>query len=171
MCVSLYSKTPYNFLKEIIWRMHTTIQEILLCRYFYNLGPANQRNSRNLFFRFEHFKNFAEFLFVTDSYVIKICEMWSCISVLWFWFLKRSFHLTCTFQTFIRMSRRIIINLVLWTKAYDCLPHNFLVAELKPMASTRLNLNSIDNYLSNRKEQTKINSSYSDCYDIVRGVP
>ena len=39
------------------------------------------------------------------------------------------------------------------------------------MASTSLNLNLIDNYLSNRKEQTKINSSYSDWYDIVRGVP
>ena len=69
------------------------------------------------------------------------------------------------------MSRRIVINLFLWTKAYDCLPLNFLVAELKPMASTRLNLNLIDNYLSNRKEQTKINSSYSEWYDIVRGVP
>ena len=29
----------------------------------------------------------------------------------------------------------------------------------------------IHNYLTNRKQRTKISSSYSDSYDIVRGVP
>ena len=28
----------------------------------------------------------------------------------------------------------------------------------------------IHNYLTNCKQRTKISSSYSDCYDIVRGV-
>ena len=32
-------------------------------------------------------------------------------------------------------------------------------------------LNLIHNYLSNRKQRTKINSSYNDWYDIIRSVP
>ena len=32
-------------------------------------------------------------------------------------------------------------------------------------------LNLISNYLSHRKQRTKIGSSYSDWYEIVRGVP
>ena len=32
-------------------------------------------------------------------------------------------------------------------------------------------LNLIHNYLSNRKQRRRIHSSYSDWYDIVRGVP
>ena len=51
------------------------------------------------------------------------------------------------------------------SKPYDCLPHGLLVS----IDKTGLNL--IRNYLSNRKQRTKINSSYSDWYDIVRGVP
>ena len=51
------------------------------------------------------------------------------------------------------------------SKAYDCLPHDLLVS----IDKTGLNL--IRNYLSNRKQRTKINSSYSDWCDIVRGVP
>ena len=46
------------------------------------------------------------------------------------------------------------------SKACDCLQHN-----LKP------GLRLIHDYLSNRKQRTKINSSYSDWYNIVRGVP
>ena len=43
------------------------------------------------------------------------------------------------------------------TKAYDSPPHDAL--------------NLIHKYLTNRKQGTKISSSYSDWYDKVRGVP
>ena len=57
------------------------------------------------------------------------------------------------------------------SKAYDCLPHDLLVAKFEAYGIDTTGLNLIQNYLSNRKQRTKINSSYSDWYDIVRGVP
>ena len=56
-------------------------------------------------------------------------------------------------------------------KAYDCLPHDLLIAKFEDYDIDKSGLNLIRNYLSNRKQRTKINSSYSDSYDIVRGVP
>ena len=57
------------------------------------------------------------------------------------------------------------------SKAYDCLPHDLLVAKFEAYGMYKTGLNLIHNYLSNRKQRTKINSSYSGWYDIVRGVP
>ena len=57
------------------------------------------------------------------------------------------------------------------SKAYDCLPHDLLVAKFEAYGIDKTGLNLINNYLSNRKQPTKINSSYSDWCDIVRGVP
>ena len=54
------------------------------------------------------------------------------------------------------------------SKAYDCLPHDLLVAKFEAYGTYKTGLNLIHNYLSNRKQRTKINSSYSDWYDIVR---
>ena len=56
-------------------------------------------------------------------------------------------------------------------KAYDCLPHDLLVAKFEAYGIDKTGLNLIHNYLSNRKQRTKVNSSYSDQYDIIRGVP
>ena len=57
------------------------------------------------------------------------------------------------------------------SKAYDCLPHDLLVAKFEAYGIDKTGLNLMHNYLSNRKQRTKINYSYSDWYDIVRGVP
>ena len=57
------------------------------------------------------------------------------------------------------------------SKAYDCLPHDLLVAKLEVYDIDKTGLNLIYNYLSNCKQRTKINSWYSNWYDIVRGVP
>ena len=56
-------------------------------------------------------------------------------------------------------------------KAYDCLPYNLLVAKLEAYGVGKAALNLISDYLSHRKQRTKIGSSYSDWYEIVRGVP
>ena len=53
----------------------------------------------------------------------------------------------------------------------DCLPHDLLVVEFEDFGIDTTDLNLIHNYLSNRKQRRKINSSYSDWYDIVKGVP
>ena len=57
------------------------------------------------------------------------------------------------------------------SKAYDCLPHDLLFGKLEAYGIDKTGLNLIHNNLSNRKQRTKINSSNSDWYDIVRGVP
>ena len=57
------------------------------------------------------------------------------------------------------------------SKAYDCLPHDLLIAKLEVYGVGKAALNLISNYLSHRKQRTKIGSSYSDWYEIVRDVP
>ena len=57
------------------------------------------------------------------------------------------------------------------SKAYDCLPHDLLVAKFEAYGIDKTGLNLIHDYLSNRKQRTKTNSSYSNWYDIVSGTP
>ena len=57
------------------------------------------------------------------------------------------------------------------SKVYDCLPHDLLVAKCEAYGIDKAGLSLIYDYLSNLKQQTKINSSYSDWFNIVRGVP
>ena len=56
-------------------------------------------------------------------------------------------------------------------KAYDHLPHDLLIAKLEAYDIGKSGLNLLLNYLSNWKQCTKVNSSYSDWYEIIRGVP
>ena len=58
-----------------------------------------------------------------------------------------------------------------FSKTYDCLPHDLLVGKSEAYGINKTCLNLIHNYLSKRKQRNKINSLYSDWYDIVRGVP
>ena len=57
------------------------------------------------------------------------------------------------------------------SKAYDTLPHDLLVAKFEAYGIDKNGLNLIHNYLTNRKQRTKVSSSYSDWYDVVRGIP
>ena len=57
------------------------------------------------------------------------------------------------------------------SKVYDCLPHDLLVTKLETYGVGKAALNLISNYLSHRKQRTKIGSSYSNWYEKVRGVP
>ena len=55
------------------------------------------------------------------------------------------------------------------SKAFDCLNHDFLIAKLNGFSLPALRL--IHDYLSNRKQRTRINNSYSTWMEIVFGVP
>ena len=57
------------------------------------------------------------------------------------------------------------------SNANDCLPHDPLIAESEADGIGKSGLNLLLSYLSNRKQRAKLNSSYSDWYDIIRGVP
>ena len=47
-------------------------------------------------------------------------------------------------------------------KAYDCLPHNLMVAKLEAYGLAKESLQLISDHLSCRKQRTKIGSAYSD---------
>ena len=57
------------------------------------------------------------------------------------------------------------------SKAYDCLPHDLLVAKFEAYGIGKSGLSLLLNYLSNQKQRTNVNSSYSDWYEIIRGIP
>ena len=57
------------------------------------------------------------------------------------------------------------------SKAYDCIPHDLLIAKLECYGIDKVGLSLILDYLSSRKQRTKIGSSYSSWYDIIKGVP
>ena len=47
-------------------------------------------------------------------------------------------------------------------KAYDCLPHGLMVDNLEAYGLAKESLQLISDYLTYRKERTKIGSAYSD---------
>ena len=57
------------------------------------------------------------------------------------------------------------------SKAYDCISHELLVAKLECYGLDELSLKLILDYLSNRKQRTKVGSSFSYWFDISVGVP
>ena len=57
------------------------------------------------------------------------------------------------------------------SKAYDCLPHDLLTAKLETYGFDKSRLNLANDYLSFRKQRTKIGPSYSDWANVTRGFP
>ena len=56
-------------------------------------------------------------------------------------------------------------------KAYDCIPHDLLMAKLECYGIDKIILSLILDYLFCCRQRTKIGFSYSSRYDIIRGVP
>ena len=57
------------------------------------------------------------------------------------------------------------------SKAFDCLSHDLLITKLNAYGFGMEALKLIQNYLSNRKQRTKINTEYSSWEEILFGVP
>ena len=57
------------------------------------------------------------------------------------------------------------------SKAFDCLNHDLLIAKLEAYGFDVESLTYLYSYLSDRKQRTKVNSSYSGWSDIEQGVP
>ena len=51
------------------------------------------------------------------------------------------------------------------------MPHDLLIAKFEAYGIGKSGLKLLLNYLSNRKQRTKVNSSYTDWYEIIRGLP
>ena len=57
------------------------------------------------------------------------------------------------------------------SKAFDCISHDLLIAQLNAYGFDKNALNVIHNYLFGRSQKTKVGSSFSDLLDILYGVP
>ena len=57
------------------------------------------------------------------------------------------------------------------SKAFDCLPHDLLLAKLNAYGFSLPSLRLVQRYLSNRKQRTKISSEFSSWEEILFGVP
>ena len=57
------------------------------------------------------------------------------------------------------------------SKAYDCIPHNLLIAKLECYGVDKASLRLLLDYLTRRKQRTKIGSSFSSWCHINTGVP
>ena len=57
------------------------------------------------------------------------------------------------------------------SKAFDCLPHDLLIAKLKAYGLGGKSLKFIFSYLRNRKHRVRIGSSLSEWLEIMFGVP
>ena len=57
------------------------------------------------------------------------------------------------------------------SKAYDCLPHDHIIAKFEAYDVSKNSLKLLLDYLEGRKQRVKIGSSYSFWSDLNRGVP
>ena len=57
------------------------------------------------------------------------------------------------------------------SKAFDCLPHDLIVAKLHAYGFSIESLKLINSYLTERKQRVKMNDQFSSWLDIVVGVP
>ena len=64
----------------------------------------------------------------------------------------------------------IVAVLMDLSKAYDCIPHDLLIAKLHAYGISMQSLKLLYSYLTNRKQRVKINISFSDWFEIIVGV-
>ena len=68
-------------------------------------------------------------------------------------------------------SKLVGIILMDLSKAFDCIPHDLLIAKLNAYVVDSSALTYIYSYLKERKQAVRINETYSTYMDIVSGVP
>ena len=57
------------------------------------------------------------------------------------------------------------------SKAFDCLPHDILIAKLHAYGVDCKSLRILSSYLTNRKQRVRMGTFYSSWFDILAGVP
>ena len=57
------------------------------------------------------------------------------------------------------------------SKAFDCIPHDLLIAKLCAYGFDKNSLKFIYRYLKGRKQRVKLNAEYSSWKEILNGVP
>ena len=76
-----------------------------------------------------------------------------------------------TWQNCIANSGKVGALLIDLSKAFDCLPHDLLLAKLEAYGISENGCKLLYNYLSNRKQRVRIGSHFSSWLKISLGVP
>ena len=71
------------------------------------------------------------------------------------------------------LDKKGIVGMVVmdFSKAFDCLPHDLLIAKLEAYGFGTGSLRLIFDYLTSRRQRVRINSTYSSWLEITSGVP
>ena len=56
------------------------------------------------------------------------------------------------------------------SKEYDCLAHDLLIAKLEAYGLDVVSLSLLKNYLANRKQRTKVGSTYNHWFEFIHGI-
>ena len=56
------------------------------------------------------------------------------------------------------------------SEAFDCIPHQLLIAKLSAYGFDRKPIAFMSTYLKNRKQKTKIGSTFNECLNTLFGV-
>ena len=72
-----------------------------------------------------------------------------------------------------KLDKNFIVGAVLMdlSKAFDCIPHDLIIAKLAAYGFKRETLRLIYSYLKDRKQCVKINNTYNDYNEIISGLP
>ena len=72
-----------------------------------------------------------------------------------------------------KLDENFIVGAVLMdlSKAFDCIPHDLIIAKLAAYGIERETLRLIYSYLKGRKQCVKISNTYSDYNEIISSVP
>ena len=57
------------------------------------------------------------------------------------------------------------------SKAYDCIPHDLIIAKFEAYGFDNICLKLFYNYFSNRNQRVKIGSAIKEWIDILTGIP
>ena len=57
------------------------------------------------------------------------------------------------------------------SKAYDCIPHDLIIAKFEAYGFDNICLKLFHNYFSNRNQRVKIGSAIKEWIDILTGIP
>ena len=57
------------------------------------------------------------------------------------------------------------------SKAFDCIPHDLLIAKLSACSFDKNTLTLLFSYLKNRKQSVRIKTNYSSFLELLSGVP
>ena len=71
----------------------------------------------------------------------------------------------------LKKNQYVAVVLMDLSKAFDCLPHDILLDKLSAYGMSTDSISLLESYLSNRKQQIKINSILSSWSDIQKVVP